>query len=117
LQAEFANRDVQIIESAAEPMAALHIPQFMAQFHPAFPVGYNDQAYIAKFLGYPEDAPMMFPTIAILDRQGMIRIQMTGEDPLMNKDIQEKSLRDMITRVAAEGQASRNRKAAAPAGR
>jgi hypothetical protein len=46
---------------------------------------------------------MMFPTIAILDRHGIIRVQMTGEDKLMSKDIQERSLREAIERVAVEG--------------
>jgi thiol-disulfide isomerase/thioredoxin len=107
LQGEFANRGVQIIESAAEPMAGLHIADFEAKFHPAFPVGYNDQRYIAKFLGFPEDTPMFFPTIAMIDRKGMIRVQLSGEDKSMAKDIQEKSLRDAIEKTMEAGQTSR----------
>src|ERR1700761_50460 len=90
LQAEFANQGVQIIESAAEPMAALHVADFQSKFHPAFPVGYNDQRYIAKFLGYSEDTPMMFPTIAIIDKSVMIRVEIPGDDNSMEKSIQEK---------------------------
>jgi peroxiredoxin len=107
LQGEFANRGVQFIESAAEPMAGLHVAEFKAKFHPAFPVGYNDEGYIAKFLGFPENAPMLFPTIAIIDRQGMIRVQFTGDDPSMNKDIQEKSLREAIEKALGAGQPPR----------
>lgn len=107
LQAEFANRGVQFIESAAEPMAALHVADFQSKFHPAFPVGYNDQRYIAKFLGYPEDTPMMFPTVAIIDKQGMIRVEIPGDDNSMEKSIQEKSLRDAIEKTMGSGQAAR----------
>jgi hypothetical protein len=107
LQGEFANRGVQIMESAAEPMAGLHVADFEAKFHPAFPVGYNDQRYIAKFLGFPEDTPMFFPTIAMIDRKGMIRVQISGEDKSMAKDIQEKSLREDIEKTMEAGQTSR----------
>lgn len=106
LQAEFANRGVQFIESAAEAMAGLHIGDFKSNFHPAFPVGYNDQRYIAKFLGLPEDSPMMFPTIAMVDKHGMIRVQLSGDDKSMEKTIQEKSLREAIEKTMEAGQAA-----------
>lgn len=112
LQAEFANRGLQIIESAAEMMAGLHVADFKAKFHPAFPVGYNDQRYIAKLLGMPEDAPMLFPTIAIIDAHGMIRAQLSGDDAPMNKDIQEKTLRGLIEKAMEEGRAPRRTPAA-----
>jgi thiol-disulfide isomerase/thioredoxin len=106
LQKEFANQGVQFIESAAEMMAGLHIADFQAKFHPAFPVGYNDERYIAKFLGFSEDTPMMFPQIAIIDKRGMIRIQLSGEDKAMEKTIQEKSLREAIEKTMETGQAA-----------
>jgi len=106
LQAEFANRGVQFIESAAEAMAGLHIADFKSKFHPAFPVGYNDQRYIAKFLGLAEDSPMMFPTIAMIDKHGMIRVQLSGDDKSMEKAIQEKSLREAIEKTMEAGQAA-----------
>jgi peroxiredoxin len=107
LRAEFLTKGVQFIESAAEPMAALHIADFQSKFHPAFPLGYNDQRYIAKFLGLPEDTPMMFPTIAIIDKRGMIRVEISGDDKSMEKGIQEKSLRDVIEKNLGAGQAAR----------
>ena len=104
LHAEFANRSVQFLESAAEAMAGLHIADFQSKFHPAFPVGYNDERYIATFLGFTEDTPMMFPQIAIIDKRGMIRVQLSGDDKLMAKDIQEKSLREGIEKTMETGQ-------------
>jgi len=106
LHGEFESKGVQFIESAAEPMAGLHIADFQAKFHPAFPVGYDDQRYIAKFLGLPEDSPMLFPTIAMIDKHGMIRVQLSGDDKSMEKDIQEKSLREAIEKTMGTGQAA-----------
>jgi hypothetical protein len=87
-------------------MAGLHIADFQAKFHPAFPVGYSAEGYIAKFLGFTEDTPMFFPQIAIIDKHGIIRVQLSGEDKLMAKDIQEKSLRDAIQKTMEVGQAA-----------
>lgn len=106
LHAEFAPKGVEFIASAAEPMAALHIAGFTAKFHPAFTVGYNDESYITKFLGYPEDAPMFFPSIAMIDKNGVIRDEFVGEDKRMTNDIQEKSLREAIEKTIASGEAS-----------
>jgi hypothetical protein len=69
-------------------------------------VGYNDQRYIAKFLGLAEDSPMMFPTIAMIDKHGMIRVQLSGDDKSMEKAIQEKSLREAIEKTMEAGQAA-----------
>jgi peroxiredoxin len=105
LQADYAARGVQIIESAVEPMAALHIPDFEKTFHPAFPVGYNDQRYVARFLGFSEDSPLMFPSIAFIDRHGIIRVEFAGDDKPMSKDVQEKNLREALEKTIKEGQA------------
>ncbi len=107
LHAEYAPKGVVFIASASEPMAALHVADFIARFHPAFKVGYNDEGYISKFLGYPPDQPMFYPAIAMIDRNGIIRDEYVGEDKRLMNDIQEKSLRESIEKTMAAGQTSR----------
>ena len=99
-------RQVQILATAIEPMSSLHIPDFQKTFSPAFPVGYNDQAYVAKFLGRGPNDPMMMPQLAFVDRNGMIQAQYAGDDPALSKDIQEKSLRDALEKTIKAGQTS-----------
>jgi thiol-disulfide isomerase/thioredoxin len=103
IQKEYAGKGVQVIESAIEPMSSLHIPDFKKQFQTEFPVGYNEQSYVAKFLGYPENDPMFVPQIVFVDRTGTIRAQLTGESPEMAKDTQEKGLREVLERTIKEG--------------
>jgi Redoxin len=104
IQKDYANRNVQILATAIEPMSSLHIPDFQKTFAPAFPVGYNDQAYVATFLGRAPNGPMMMPQLAFVDRNGVIRAQYAGDDPALNKDIQERSLREALEKTIKAGQ-------------
>jgi thiol-disulfide isomerase/thioredoxin len=103
IQKDYAGKDVQVIASAIEPMSSLNIPSFTKTFQVAFPVGYNDQRYIAKFLGRGPDDPLLMPQLVFVDRNGVIRAQLSGEDAAMNKDIQDKSLRETLEKTMKEG--------------
>ncbi len=104
IQKDYATRNVQVLATAIDPMSSLHIPDFKKTFAPAFPVGYNDEPYAAKFLGRAPNDPMMMPQLAFVDRNGIIRAQYAGDDPALSKDIQEKSLRDALEKTIKEGQ-------------
>lgn len=102
IQKDYAEKGVQVIASAIEPMSSLNIPAFEKTFLPAFPVGYNDQKYVTKFLGRPENDPMMMPQLAFVDKNGIIRVQYAGDDPALSKDIQDKSLRAALEKTIRE---------------
>jgi hypothetical protein len=62
-------------------------------------VGYNEQSYVQKFLGRPDNDPMFMPQLAFVDRNGIIQAQYAGDDPALNKDIQERSLREALEKT------------------
>src|SRR4051812_40545990 len=99
IQKEYAAKGVQIMATAIEPMSSLNIEGFKKQFQPAFPVGYNDQKYVMKFLGLPENDPMFVPQLVFIDKSGTIRAQLTGDSPEMEKAVQEKKLRELLDKV------------------
>jgi thiol-disulfide isomerase/thioredoxin len=103
IQKDYADKNVQILASAIEPMSAVNIPDFVKTFHPAFPVGYNEQSYVAKFLGYAPADPLLMPQLAFVDRNGIVRIQFAGDDPALKNEIQEKTLRDALEKTILEG--------------
>jgi thiol-disulfide isomerase/thioredoxin len=104
IQKDYAAKDVQVIATAIEPMSSLNIPDFQKKIQPAFPVGYNDQGYVAKFLGRGPNDPMLMPQLVFVDRNGVIRVQYAGDDPALKNEIQEKSLRDALDKTIREGQ-------------
>lgn len=100
---DYTGKDVWFAASAVEPMSSLNIPDFKIKFTPAFPVGYNEQSYVAKFLGLPPNDPVFFPQVVFIDRNGIIRAQFNGGDKPMEKDIQEKTLRETLDKTIKEG--------------
>ncbi|MCU1325660.1 MAG: Redoxin domain protein [Bryobacterales bacterium] len=104
LQKDYAARGVEILATAIEPMSSLHVADFKKQFQPQFTLGFNDQKYVAKFLGLPENDPLFVPQLVFVDRSGTIRAQFTGDDPRMEKAVQEKNLRETLDKVLREGQ-------------
>jgi cytochrome oxidase Cu insertion factor (SCO1/SenC/PrrC family) len=80
IQKDYASRNVQVLASAIDPMSSLQIPGFQKQFMPAFPVGYNDQNYIMKFLGLPANDPMLMPHLVFVDAHGTIRAELAADD-------------------------------------
>ncbi len=102
LQKEYAARGVQVLATAIEAMSSLHVADFKKQFQTQFPVGYNDQKYVAKFLGLPENDPMFVPQLVFVDKNGMIRAQFTGDSSAMEKEVQEKSLRETLEKILKE---------------
>jgi thiol-disulfide isomerase/thioredoxin len=111
IQKDYADKGVEVIASAIEPMSSLHIPAFQKQFQVQFPVGYNEQSYVQKFLGRPDNDPMFMPQLAFVDRTGVIRAQFSGDDNGLAREIQDKTLRDALDKTLREGGA----KEAAPA--
>jgi hypothetical protein len=105
IQKDYADKGVKVMASAIEPMASLHIPDFRSKLQVQFPVGYNEQSYVQKFLGRPDNDPMFMPQLAFVDRNGIIRVQYAGDDPALSKDIQDKSLREALEKTLKEGQA------------
>ncbi len=102
IQNDYARKDVQVLASAIEAMSSLNIPDFQKKFQPAFPVGYNEESYVAKFLGRAPTEPMLAPQLVFIDRTGIVRVQYSGEDPAMKNEIQEKSLRDALEKTIKE---------------
>jgi len=99
IQKDYADKGVLVMASAIEPMSSLHIPDFQKQFHVQFPVGYNEQSYVTKFLGRAENDPMFMPQLVFVDRSGVIQAQFAGDDAALGKDIQEKTLREALDKT------------------
>jgi peroxiredoxin len=104
---DYAERGVVVVESAIEPMSSLHIPDFVQKLGVSFPVGYNEQSYAAKFLGYPETEPMLMPQVVFIDAKGMIRAQFAGDNPGFAEAVQETTLRSKLDEIIKEQTAAK----------
>lgn len=116
IQKDYAGQGVEVLESAVETMSALYVADFIRKTGVTFPVGYNDLNYAARFLGYPDNQPLLMPQIIFIDKGGTIRQQFAGDDASLAKDIQDKTLRATLDMTLKQGKPGAT-KAAQPKGR
>jgi peroxiredoxin len=100
LQREYGPRGLQVLASAFNPMANMLVPDFIKQFQPAFPVGWNQREEVLGYLDHPAILQMYVPVLVLIDRTGMIRHQYSGDDPFQQD--QEKNLRAAIESLLKE---------------
>lgn len=102
LQREYGPGGLQVIGLAIDDGAGPKIPQFVRETGANFPIGVysNDKAH--EYLQVSLMSRMMMPQVAIIDRQGMIREQHSGDDPWMAPAIEEMNLRKAIQKLLAE---------------
>ena len=100
LQREYGARGLQVLASAFNPMANMLVPDFIKQFQPAFPVGWNERMDVLGYLDHSPMLQMYVPVLVLIDRNGMIRNQYLGDDPFQVD--QEKNLRQAIESLLKE---------------
>jgi peroxiredoxin len=103
LQKEYAPRGLQVIASAIQDMAALAVPDFVKQFQPGFPVGFNPRNLVEDYLQHPVMFRLLMPQVVVIDRKGIIRTQLAGDDKFFDKAEQEKNFRELLEPLLKEG--------------
>ena len=83
LQNEYGLRGLQVLASAIEQDAQLHVRLFVKNFAPPFPVGYNTGAEPYTLIHPTGKVPMM-PLLGFIDKKGILRAQHEGEEPFFN---------------------------------
>ncbi len=81
IQKEYGPRGVQAVGVAFNDGAQSLVPSFIAQFQPAFPVGWENRVNALSFLGISILNQGYVPKIVFIDRAGTIQKQYEGQDP------------------------------------
>jgi peroxiredoxin len=102
MQNEFGARGLQVLASATEDMAASAVPGFLRQYAPPFPVGYNSNLESVAFLQHPSMLMLYMPGVMFIDKDGVIRQQYEGRDPLLEAGSAEKNIRAEIEKLLAQ---------------
>jgi hypothetical protein len=82
LEREYTPRGVQFLECAFNDDAPLALRNFVAQFRPAFPIGYSTPAAINTFLrrSVMDTRPLYVPRLLVLNAAGQIEAEYPGDD-------------------------------------
>ena len=81
IQREYGPRGVQVLGVAFNDNAQALVPDFIRQFQPAFPLGWENRVNALSFLGISILNQGYVPKIVFIDRAGMIQKQYEGQDP------------------------------------
>jgi peroxiredoxin len=79
---DYSHRGVQIVECAFNDEGPQAMREFLERFEPRFPVTYSTPAAVSAFLQRTmlDPRPLRVPVLVLIDRAGMIREEIGGED-------------------------------------
>ncbi len=100
-QPEYAPRGLTILASAIDQDAPAAVPRFIGYMHPPFLVGYDDANAALNFAGYALTRLPRMPILLFIDRQGLVREQHDGAEPVYFGDQEEQNLRKSIDALLA----------------
>jgi len=100
LQAEYAPKGVQILESCFNEGAQNLTAAFKETYVRGFPVGYNEKMTVLEFLQHPASEPYYVPIIVYVDRKGVIRSQYIGDEQYLKNP--EASIRASLDSLLKE---------------
>jgi hypothetical protein len=88
-----------VLEGAVNTDA--NIPLFVKQYQPPFPVGMASQMGAIQYMQLSPIVRTFVPYIAFIDREGIIRRQLTGGE--LTDETQDKILREIALSLVNEG--------------
>jgi len=89
-------------------MALQLLPDFIAKFHPAFPVGYTSRETVYDYLKAPSNTPFSVAIYLFIDKKGMIRQQEVGGTAFFQNE--DKNTRAVIESLLKEPAPARKKK-------
>jgi len=106
LATEYAPKGVQVVGCAFNDHADQLLPAFLQKFQPTFPVGYTGNGPVSQYLSWPALSvkPLYVPHLVFLDRKGIVRRDVPGEDPFMMDP--EKNVREELDSLLKPGGAA-----------
>jgi len=105
VQRQYGARGLQTLAVAFNPMAIMLVQEFINKTRATFPVGYDERDPVYAFLQRSTQLQTYVPIMVLIDRNGVIRGQHLGDDPIFTLDPATKEmlqLRAAIDRLLKE---------------
>jgi hypothetical protein len=117
VQRQYGPRGLQTLAVAFNPMAIMLVKEFIQKSGATFPVGYDERDPVFAFLQRSTSLQTYVPIMVLIDRNGVIRGQHLGDDPIFTLDPATREMlqvRAAVDRLLKEPAGSA-KKTAAPA--
>jgi peroxiredoxin len=105
VQRQYGSRGLQTLAVAFNPMAIMLVKEFASKSGATFPVGYEERDPVFAFLQRSTSLQTYVPIMVLIDRNGVIRGQHLGDDPIFKLDPTTREMlqvRTAIDRLLAE---------------
>ncbi len=86
MQKQYGPGGLQTLMVTYNPMAVMLVPEFVGKTGVTFPVGYDERDPVFAFLQRSVRLRTYVPILVLIDRDGMIRGQHLGDDPIFTAD-------------------------------
>ncbi|HLW77653.1 MAG TPA: TlpA disulfide reductase family protein [Bryobacteraceae bacterium] len=93
IQTDYGARGLQVIGVGVNRNAPYALEPWRQRYHPTFPMGFLDQEDMLKLVALPQSTVPYVPIVMFVDRAGTVRVQYTGDNPVLKDKQQEKALR------------------------
>ena len=116
VQRQYGARGLQTLAVAFNPMAIMLVQEFINKSGATFPVGYEERDAVFAFLQRSTKLQTYVPIMVLIDRNGVIREQHLGDDPIFTADPTTREmlqLRAAIDRLLKEPAGAAKKAAAA----
>ncbi len=80
VQKEYAAKGVQVIACAFNDNSKNLVGSFAQTYVSGFPAGWSEKGSVFEFLQHPENIPYFVPILVFVDRKGVIRQQIIGDE-------------------------------------
>jgi hypothetical protein len=101
MQKDLGPKGFQAVAAAFELDAKFHLGNLVNRYRPSYPVGYLDRDGAFKLAGLAAGAKPFVPVLMVVDSKGMVRFQVTGENPMVKKN-EDKTLRLVVNNYLKE---------------
>lgn len=93
IQQEYGPKGVQFLGATFGDGDSSRVDAFIKQFKVTFPVGYSNIPAVLKFLGLPENSPYFVPMLVFIDKKGIVRKQVVGDDKFFDEKSQSENIK------------------------
>jgi peroxiredoxin len=106
VQNSLGPKGLQVVAAVGDPVSQEKINAFAKTANANFPVGFLDQPQFMKLADLKEGQRPFVPVMLYVDRKGIIRSQVFGDDPYMRADVSSAILKDAGLLLKADQQAA-----------
>jgi peroxiredoxin len=110
LYKEYGPKGIEFLGVALDEEPEMAIKGFVNRYQIRFPVGFANQQQFFQYTALDPNTRPFVPILSVVERDGTIRLQFTGRDPLMQEGKEVQNLRGLLNSLLISGKSAAAKK-------